>query len=171
MVYTCLDNNRSSTHDRVIANADATSDNASVTNVGVFAYVYFSSSLCTLAPLHWPRIGGLLQRRNGHTSTDLRVPSYYDPARVEQLTARSKNSVVSNKEVVTIVAVERNRYVDAMTQMTGNLSFASAGVDPLSRDNSLEKPCSLTKVFLHSCIEAEQCLRGEVTLVDKLCSV
>lgn len=89
MVYTgtCLDNNGPSTHDRFIPDTDATSDNASVTDVGVFAYVYFASSLCTLASFYWPRIGGLLQSRDGHASTNLRVPSYHDRARVEQLTA------------------------------------------------------------------------------------
>jgi hypothetical protein len=49
-VYTCL-NNRPSMHNRVIANADATFNNASSTNVDVSTYVDFASSLCALASL------------------------------------------------------------------------------------------------------------------------
>jgi hypothetical protein len=50
-VYTYLDNNRPSMHNYIIANIDATFNNASVTNVDVFAYIDFASSLCTLASL------------------------------------------------------------------------------------------------------------------------
>jgi hypothetical protein len=49
-VYTCL-NNGPGMHDRVIANADATFNNASSTDVDVSTYVDFASSLCALASL------------------------------------------------------------------------------------------------------------------------
>jgi hypothetical protein len=57
-------------------------DNASVTDVDVFTHVDFASSLCMLVFLHWLRISRLLQSRDGSASTNLRVPSNCDPARV-----------------------------------------------------------------------------------------
>jgi hypothetical protein len=167
MVYTCLDNNGPSAHDRVITDADTCFDDASITDVDVFAYVDFASSLCTLASLHWPRKSGLLQSRDGHTSTDLRIPSYHDPARVKQLTARPKNSIVPNREVVAIVAVERRGHIDAMTEKTGDLPLTSTRVNPPSRNELPEEPRALVRSFLHSCVEAERCLRGETTLVNE----
>ena len=59
-VYTCLDNDGPSTHDRVIADADTSFNDASVTDVDIFADEDLASGLCTLAFLQWPRTSGLL---------------------------------------------------------------------------------------------------------------
>ena len=153
--FTCLNNNGPSTHDRVIPNAGATSDNASVTDVDVFAYVDFASSPCTLDSIQWSCISRLLQSRDGYASTNLCVPSHCDSARVEQSTVRPNDSIVSNGEVIAIFAVKRRRHIDAMTQMAGNLAFTSARVDRPGRKNLPEEPRTLARLLMHSCVEAE----------------
>ena len=170
-MYTYLHNNGPSTQNRVITNAGASFDDASITNVDVFAYGHFAGSLCTLASLYRPRIGGLLQSRDGHTSTNPRVTSYHDPARVKHLTAGPNDSIVRNKQVVAIVAVKWRGHNDATTQTTGNLALTDVRVDPPSRNNSFEEPYTIGGNARLSCIEAKQCLRAELTLANKLCSV
>jgi hypothetical protein len=168
-VFTCLHNNGPSTQNRVITDAGASFDDASVTNVDVFAYGHFAGSLCTLASLYRPRIGGLLQGRDGHASTNLRVTSYHDPARVKQLTVRPNDSIVANREVIAIVAVKRRGHIDAMTQMTGNLALTDTRVDPPSRNNSFEYPSTIGGNARLSCIEAKQRWRrsGLLSLKNK----
>ena len=97
----------------------------------------------------------LLQSQDGHASTDICVSAYHDPARVEQLTAGPQNNIVSDGELLLIVAVKRRPHIDAMTQMTGNMALTSARVDLMSRNNSFEEPRTLTSALLHSCVEAE----------------
>ena len=108
----------------MINDADTCFDDASVTDVDMFAYVDFTSSLCTLASLKWPRISRLLQSGDGHVGTNLYVPSNENPPIVKRLTARPNGSIVSNGEVVAIVAVKRRRHIDAVIQMTAEPHYA-----------------------------------------------
>lgn len=170
-VYTCLHNNRSSTHNRVITDAGASFDDASVANIDVLAYAHFASGPCTLASIQWPRINRLFQSRDGHASTNPRVPSYHNPARVKHLTVRPNDSIVANREVIAIVAVKWRGHNDTTTQTTGDLPLTDARVDPPSRNNSFKEPSAIRGKARLSCIEAKQCLRADIALANKLCRV
>lgn len=136
-MYTCLHNNGRRTQNRVITDASASFDDASVINVDVFIYGHFAGSLCTLASLYRPRIGGPLQSRDGPASTNLRATSYHDPARVKHLTVRLNDNIVPNGEVIAMVAVKWRGQIDGMTQMTGKLAFLAYGRCTLE---SLQRP-------------------------------
>lgn len=173
--WTYSNNNRPCSNYCVVANANASFDDATVADVDILSDVNLTSNLSPFAALQGLGIGGRFDSRDDYAGANLSVPANCNPAGVEQLRVRTYDNVVSNGDVVAIIAVKRYSNVDATAKMAGYTEFTRTRVDPPGRDNILEQALALTGTNLHSrigdTVEAMQCPRARHALVRELLAI
>lgn len=164
--------NGSSSNNSIVANTDAGFDYASIANVDVLSNIDFASNLGALAALQHLRVGGHFNCGDGYTGADLGIPTNRNSTGVEQLRVGTNDDIVSNRDVVAIVAVEGYNNVNAATKMTGNSAFTRTKGDPPGCYNVLEMAIALARANLHGsvvdAVEAVHRFRAVLTLIYEL---
>lgn len=137
------DNDRPSADDCIVSDPNASLDDTTIANIYILTNEDLLRDLCTVTTLESFDIGWSFHGRDNHTITNFSVHPNGNPGGVVELAVRPNHDVLSNGEIIAVVAEERccNMYITA--KVTNNGTLCGMRRYPPSSDDSFKATSTL----------------------------
>lgn len=164
------DDDRPRADNGVVPNPDTSLDDTAVTYVYILPNEDLLCDLSAITALESLDVGRSFQGRDNHTISYLRVHSNGNPGGVVEFAIRPNHDILSNGQVVAIVAKEWCGNVYVTAKMADNGMLCSVWWYPPGSDNGFEATSTLILCNAHRSIgctvELVHCTSTMCTLVD-----
>jgi len=146
------DNDRSSADNRIVPNSDSSLNYTTIANIHILSDEHLLCNLSAVAAFQSFDVGRRLHCRDGYAVANPGVHSYGNPGRVMKFAIRTDDNILSNGQIVAVVAKKWGCDVHIASQVADNRMFGGMRRDPPCCHNGLEAASAFIFGDTHSSI-------------------